>query len=201
MSRHCSFPVWFVAAAFLGLFIPLLVAGCSSGETKADLGGRKAATMTLTSTAFAEGQPIPPKYTADGEDVSPALTWSAPPEGTKALALVCDDPDAPRAEPWVHWVIYDIPADAKGLPEGVPRDERPPEPAGAVQGKNSWPDGQNLGYRGPDPPKGKVHHYDSTLYALDASPPAEPGMTKEELLGAMSGHVIGRGQLMGTYER
>ena len=221
MSRHRSSLAWLAAAALLGLFIPLVLAGCSSGDKKGDTAGSKAdqpkgpdaagqpdgsqspkaATMVVSSTAFAEGQPIPPKNTADGDDVSPPLAWSAPPEGTTELALICDDPDAPREEPWVHWVIYSIPADARGLPAGVPRDARPPEPAGAVQGKNSWPDGENLGYRGPDPPKGKVHHYHFTLYAVDAPLPADPGMTKDQLLRATSGHVIGQGQLMGTYQR
>ena len=158
--------------------------------------------MVLSSTAFAEGQPIPPKYTADGEDVSPPLTWSAPPEGTKELALICDDPDAPRNEPWVHWVIYSIPADAGDCPWRCPRIVRPPEPAGAVQGKNSWPDGENIGYRGPDPPKGKraplLFH---ALRLGRAIAGRQPGMTKDQLLEAMSGHVIGRGELIGTYER
>lgn len=220
-SRHGSYSLLFAAAALLGLFVPLVLAGCSSGDKSADTGGSKAvqpkgtdvpgqpddsqspkaATMVLSSTAFAEGQPIPPKNTADGGDLSPPLTWSTPPEGTTDLALICEDPDAPRKEPWVHWVIYGIPADARGLPGGVPREGRPPEPAGAVQGKNSWPDLENIGYRGPDPPKGKVHHYHFTLYAVDMSLPVEPGLTKDQLLRAMSGHVIGRGELIGTYER
>ena len=157
--------------------------------------------MVLTSTAFAEGHPIPPKHTGDGEDLSPPLTWSAVPEGTKELALICDDPDAPRDEPWVHWVIYGIPANANALPEGVDRIDRPAEPAGAVQGRNSWPDGQNLGYRGPAPPKGKPHRYFFKLYALDAPLADQPAKTKEQLLTEMSGHVIGEGQLMGTYQR
>ena len=219
MSRHCSYPVLFQAVAFLGLLTPLVLAGCSSGDKKADSGGKadqqkgsdtsrqpndsqssNAGAMVLTSTAFAEGQPVPPRHTADGEDLSPPLTWSAVPEGTKELALICDDPDAPGGT-WVHWVIYGIPADAKGLPEGVARDERPPQPAGAVQGKNTWPDGENIGYRGPAPPKGGPHRYFFKLYALDVALPEGPGKTKEELLKAMSGHVIGQGQLMGTYER
>jgi Raf kinase inhibitor-like YbhB/YbcL family protein len=98
-------------------------------------------------------------------------------------------------------VICKIPAEARGLPEGVPRDERPTQPAGAVQGKNSWPDGENLGYRGPDPPAGKPHRYYFRLYALDAAMPSDPGITKTELLEAMAGHVIGEGRLMGTYQR
>ena len=125
--------------------------------------------LQVTSTAFAEGQPIPKKYTGEGTDVSPPLAWSGVPATAKELALVCDDPDAPRAEPWVHWVIYKIPVDAKGLPEGVSQKAKPKEPAGAVQGKNSWDEGENTGYRGPMPPPGHgVHHYHFKLYALDA---------------------------------
>jgi Raf kinase inhibitor-like YbhB/YbcL family protein len=202
----------------LGLF--LLSAGCTLQQQKSDAKANpeaqktpetppqpdgahapKVATMVVTSTAFADGQPIPPKHTGDGEDVSPPLVWSTVPAGTKELALICDDPDAPRKEPWVHWVIYKIPADAKGLPQGVPKDERLAEPAGAVQGKNSWPDGQNIGYRGPLPPKGKPHRYFFKLYALDRGLPDKPGMTKQQVLAAISGHVIGQGQLMGTYQR
>lgn len=159
-------------------------------------------TIKLTSPAFAEGAAIPKKYTGEGEDVSPPLEWTGLPEGTKELALVCDDPDAPRKEPWVHWVIYKIPPDTKGLAEGVPRTARPKHPAGALQGKNSWPDGENLGYRGPMPPKGHgPHRYFFTLYALDHVLDAEPGLTKEELIRKMSGHVLGIGRCMGTYER
>ena len=218
------------AAALLALVVPLEMAGCSSGDkvnvnssgktdktpdagVKSDPapgGGRgqaddsekpKMPTIVLTSTAFAEGQPIPPRHTGDGEDVSPPLRWSALPQDARELALICDDPDAPREEPWVHWVIYKIPANVTGLPEGVAKDLRPVDPAGSTQGRNSWPDGQNTGYRGPAPPKGKPHRYFFKLYVLDKALPDKPGMTKKELLEAMSGHVIGIGELMGTYQR
>jgi Raf kinase inhibitor-like YbhB/YbcL family protein len=159
-------------------------------------------TIEVRSTAFAADQPIPKKFTGEGQDVSPALSWSGVPAGTQELALICDDPDAPVKEPWVHWVIYKIPAAAKGLPEGVPQKERPPEPAGALQGKNSWDEGENLGYRGPmPPPKHGVHHYHFTLYALDAKLTAEPGLTKNELLKKMEGHILAKGRLTGLYER
>ncbi len=157
--------------------------------------------IKLTSSAFEEGSPIPKKHTGEGEDLSPALVWSGVPEGTKQLALICDDPDAPRKDPWVHWVIYNIPADAKGLPEGVEAAAKPKHPAGSAQGKNSWPDGENLGYRGPMPPPGKPHRYFFKLYALDQALDAKPELTKEELLSKISGHVLAEGQLMGTYQR
>ena len=156
-------------------------------------------TIEVTSTAVAEGKPIPKKYTGEGEDLSPPLAWSNLPEGTEELALICDDPDAPTAEPWVHWVIYKIPADANGLPEGVAASRQLTEPAGAVQGENSWP---TIGYRGPMPPPGHgPHRYFFKLYALDTKLRVEPGASKEELLEKMSGHVLAQGQLMGTYER
>jgi len=159
-------------------------------------------TIELTSTAIAEGKPIPKKYTGEGQDVSPPLAWSNLPEGTEELALICDDPDAPTAEPWVHWVIYKIPADANGLPEGVDTSPQLNQPAGAMQGKNSWTSGRTIGYRGPMPPPGHGRHrYFFKLYALDTKLAVEPGASKNELLEKMSGHVLGEGQLVGTYER
>jgi Raf kinase inhibitor-like YbhB/YbcL family protein len=134
--------------------------------------------------------------------VSPALDWSGVPAGTKELVLICDDPDAPTDEPWVHWVIYKIPATTKGLPEGVPRKPRLKEPAGTMQGRNSWPPQEAIGYRGPMPPPGHgVHHYYFKLYAVEASLVAEPGMDKKTVLAEISNHVIGEGVLMGTYQR
>ncbi|MHC4984118.1 MAG: YbhB/YbcL family Raf kinase inhibitor-like protein [Planctomycetota bacterium] len=156
--------------------------------------------MTIKSTAFADGEPIPRKHTGDGEDVSSPLSWSELPEGTKELALIMDDPDAPGAEPWVHWVIYKIPAEEKGLQEGLPTDQRLSAPAGALQGKNSWPS-NNIGYRGPSPPAGRVHHYHFKLYALDSQLDLQPGLTKNELLKAMGDHVLASAELVGTYKR
>ena len=159
-------------------------------------------TIEITSSVFSEGGPIPVKYTGEGEDVSPPLAWSGVPEGTRQLALICDDPDAPTDEPWVHWVVYKIPADAVELSEGVARKAKLDEPAGAVHGRNSWPEGEKVGYGGPMPPPGHgTHRYYFKLYALDGQLTNEAGLDKTTLLSAMSGHVIGEGQLMGTYER
>lgn len=158
--------------------------------------------FSLHSTAFQRGQPIPAKYTDDGDDVSPPLSWDAPPAGTRQLALVCDDPDAPSPEPWVHWVIYEIPADARELPEGMPTSERVSSPVTALQGGNSWTSGRTVGYRGPAPPRGHgVHHYHFKLYALGAEPDLQPGMTKAQLLQAIEPHVIASAELVGTYAR
>lgn len=188
--------VMLVLAVWIGL------GGCESkAESKKKKGG-KPMKIELTSPAFAEGKRIPVKYTGEGQDVSPPLRWSGVPEGTKELALICDDPDAPTAEPWVHWVIYKIPADTKELAEGIPRVARLKEPAGALQGKNSWPSGDVIGYRGPMPPPGHgTHRYFFKLYALGAKLVLEPGATKKQLLEAMEGRILGEGQLMGTYER
>jgi len=164
--------------------------------------GEKKMTLAITSSAFVQGHPIPKKYTGEGADVSPPLAWSGAPEGTKELALICDDPDAPTTEPWVHWVIYKIPAATKGLPEGVARKTKPKEPVGALQGKNSWPAGDNIGYRGPMPPPGHgVHHYYFKLYALDAPLDVEAGLDKKASLEKMRDHVLAESVLMGTYER
>jgi Raf kinase inhibitor-like YbhB/YbcL family protein len=159
-------------------------------------------TIQLTSSAFAQGQPIPKKYTGEGGDVSPPLCWGELPKGSKELAVICDDPDALTKEPWVHWVIYKIPATAKELPEGIPRKPRLSDPPGALQGKNSWPDHDTIGYRGPFPPLGHgVHHYYFRLYALELQMVVEPGWDKKSLLNVISEHVLGEGVLMGTYQR
>ncbi len=159
-------------------------------------------TIEVTSTAFAQGEPIPNKYTGEGEDVSPPLSWSGLPEGTKELALICDAPDAPTAEPWVLWVIYKIPATTTGLLEGIPPKPRLKKPAGALQGRNSWPSGKMIGYRGPMPPPGHgTHHYRFTLYALDVKLPVEPSESKKTLLEEISDHILAKGRLTGTYKR
>jgi len=157
--------------------------------------------MKIESTEFAQGQPIGRRYTGDGEDVSPPLNFTDVPAATVELALICDDPDAPTARPWVHWVIYKIPGDARGLPEGIKRLETLTAPAGALQGENSWPS-DNVGYRGPAPPPGSgPHRYYFKLYALDAALDVKPGLDKQELLDAMNEHILAEAQLFGTYER
>src|SRR5262249_49106743 len=134
-----------------------------------------------------------------GQDVSPEISWDGLPAGAAEIALIVDDPDAPTAEPWVHWVIYKIPPAIAGLAEGIPHAEGLAAPAGVLQGRNSW---GSVGYRGPAPPRGHgVHHYHFKLYALDAHLHVAPGLDKAGLLEAMAGHVLGQGELVGTYER
>ena len=172
--------------------------GCESRPPDAaqEEGGTKMA-IAVTSPAFAQGQAIPRKHSGEGEDVSPALAWSGVPEGTREIAVICDDPDAPRAEPWVHWVIYGIPPASTGLAEGVPRTEALDD--GTTQGNNTWP---RLGYNGPMPPPGHgTHHYHFKVYALDAPSGLKPGATKKQLLAAIEGHILAQGELVGTYER
>jgi Raf kinase inhibitor-like YbhB/YbcL family protein len=150
--------------------------------------------MQLSSSAFQEGAAVPRQHTADGKDTSPPLRWSGAPEATKHFALICDDPDAPRGT-WVHWVLFNLPADTTELPEGVPASATA---AGASQGKNDF---GKLGYGGPSPPRGKPHRYFFRLYALDAALDLQPGATRQQLEQAMKGHVLAEAQLMGTYQR
>lgn len=151
--------------------------------------------MRITSSAFSHGGPIPAEYTCDSTDVAPAVEWSGAPPGTGSFALIVDDPDAPDPHApkmtYVHWVLYDIPTSATGIPRG---GQRPP---GARDGKNDW---NRTGYGGPCPPIGR-HRYFFKLYALDAMLGDLRTPTKAQLLKAMEGHVLGQAELMGTYER
>ncbi|MGL6225601.1 MAG: YbhB/YbcL family Raf kinase inhibitor-like protein [Thermoguttaceae bacterium] len=159
-------------------------------------------TMKLSSSAFETGTRIPEKYTADGLDLSPPIVWKDLPEQTKELVLICDDPDAPTVEPWVHWVIYKISPDLSGLPEGLPQDPELGAPVKALQGKNSWITGRIIGYRGPAPPKGHgVHRYHFTLYSLDTPLEIGPGVDRETILEAMHGKVIEKAEIIGLYQR
>ena len=151
--------------------------------------------MEIRSSAFGSGERIPVKYTCDGADFSPSLEWTAGPAGTKSFALICDDPDAPMGT-WVHWVIYDIPAAATMLAEGITREKD--LPGGGTQGINDF---RRTGYGGPCPPGGRTHRYFFKLYALDAALGLKPGITKDQLLKAMKGRVLAEAQLMGTYKR
>lgn len=154
--------------------------------------------LALTSTAFTHNGPIPRLYTCQGKDISPALAWSGLPAGTKSLALIVDDPDAPDPKApkmtWVHWVLYNIPVSATGLPEAVAPAALP---AGTREGKNDW---KRTGYGGPCPPIGR-HRYFHKLYALDVVLPDLKQPTKAELERAMQGHVLGKVELMGTYQK
>jgi len=164
-------------------------AGCQTSEPTQSPQGDANMSIQLTSPAFDEGEPIPQQYTCDGADVSPALNWSGVPDGTQNLTLIVDDPDAP-GKTWVHWVVYDLPADLDGLQEG--------SFAGGVQGSNDF---GNTSYGGPCPPGSSAHRYFFKLYALDTQLDLDTGATKAQVEEAMQGHIIAQGQLMGTYSR
>jgi Raf kinase inhibitor-like YbhB/YbcL family protein len=157
--------------------------------------------IVVDSPTMTAGQMMPREYTPDGRNVSPPLTWTNLPAGTRELAVVCEDFDAGNPPPWVHWVIYKVPPTAKGLPEGIPIDpsaEMPAEIRGAMQGSNGW---RRSIYRGPAPPPGKPHLYHFVVYALDAALDVKPGLSRQDLMNAMKGHVIGQGELVPIYER
>jgi Raf kinase inhibitor-like YbhB/YbcL family protein len=145
--------------------------------------------LTLTSDAFATGQSIPAKYSCTGKNISPSLAWTEPPASTNSFALIVDDPDAP-AGTWVHWVLYNIPANTHTLPENT-------DMSGLSVGKNS---SGNMRYDGPCPPNG-THRYFFKLYALDSTLSLSPGASKEQVLNAMKGHILAQGELMGTFSK
>ena len=156
-------------------------------------------TLRLTSNAFAPAERIPQRYAADGEDVSPPLSWMGVPAEARELAMIVDDPDAPQAEPFVHWVIYKIPTGEMGLREGISKEPKLQNPPGALQGQNSI---KKIGYDGPAPPRGHgIHHYHFKLYLLDQPLDVRGGLNAAELRLAMSGHIIDETELVGTYER
>src|SRR5438309_11717707 len=156
--------------------------------------GSEKMSIKITSTAFADGEMMPKQYTCDGANVSPPLFWSGVPASAKALALICDDPDAP-GKTWVHWVVYDLPASLSSLTENIATTAELTD--GGTQGANDF---KKIGYGGPCPPSG-THRYYFKLYALDAELDLKPGAMKSDLLKAMEGHVVAQGQLMGTYRR
>ena len=182
------------------LLLMLVLVGCANRPQPAaqqPVANKPAEDKTeikLTSAAFKEGQPIPRAYTCDGINVSPPLEWSGVPKPAKTLSVVCDDPDAPGGT-WVHWVLYNLPAENIGLVENLPAAEN--LKVGGFQGKNDF---EKIGYGGPCPPSG-THRYFFRVYALDSDVPLKAGATKADLIKAMEGHIVLQGQLMGTYRR
>lgn len=179
----------------------LLLSGCT-GLNNADSPAEEApaptsevaaqdVSLTITSPAFALDQPIPAKFTCDGDDISPPLRWDRPPRGAQSLTLIMDDPDAPVGT-WVHWVVFNLPPDVPGLPENAIE-----LPEGSGTGQNSW---GRLGYGGPCPPS-DTHRYFFKLYALDTRLDVPDGASKEQLLKLMDGHILAQAELMGTYAK
>ena len=168
-----------------------LLTVCTADRTDATKGEP---TMQLTSAAFEEGGNIPSEYTCDDKDISPALAWSGVPAGTRSLALICDDPDAPMGT-WDHWVLFNIPAAVGNLPKAAAIAELSRQ--GMVEGTNSW---RRTGYGGPCPPSGN-HRYYFKLYALDTALELDSRATKGTVTAAMEGHILAQAQLMGRYSR
>ncbi len=145
--------------------------------------------ISITSTAFKEGDKIPRLYTCDDQNISPPLAWTGVPTGTVSLALIMDDPDAPSGT-WVHWVLFNLPPNLTGLEQA--------KNGGGVEGKNDF---SRLGYGGPCPPRGSTHRYFVKLYALDQALDLKSGTTKSQVENAMRGHILAQGQLIGRYGR
>jgi Raf kinase inhibitor-like YbhB/YbcL family protein len=161
-------------------------------------GGVQQMKWQLSSPAFQDGQPIPVQYTGFGKDVSPPLEWSKPPEGTVELVLVCDDLDAPSGT-WVHWVVWGMPATVSSLPEGVAKgSDQPPGLQGGRQGTNDF---RKIGYYGPKPPPGKVHHYHFKIYALNEKLNLPAGADKPQLAQVFLGKVLDQAELVGTFTK
>jgi Raf kinase inhibitor-like YbhB/YbcL family protein len=179
------------------LLLSLTLVVSNVGVVLADSAGKRRTSMSLelSSSAFSTGAHIPKEFTADGKNQSPPLKWSSAPPGTKSIALICDDPDAPMGT-WVHWVLYDLPANIQQLDQGIPTQNVIAN--GAKQGTNSF---HKIGYGGPSPPPGKPHRYFFKLFALDTTLNLDPGADVKKLESAMKGHVLGEGQLMGQYAR
>jgi len=157
--------------------------------------------MELKSAAFSHGSRIPEDYTCDGADVSPPLDWHGVPPAAKSLAIICDDPDAPHPEPWVHWILFNIPPQMGEISKGKPPRGVKEWEQGIKQGKNSFAS-NNIGYGGACPPPGHgEHRYFFRLYALDVVLTLGSGTTRQQLEAAMAGHIIAEATLMGTYER
>ena len=176
---------------FIVLFVVFCEIGLQAGFSEVE---GYAVELDIRSSAFEEGELIPEKYTCDGEDVSPPLSWTQPPNEAKSMVLICDDPDAPMGT-WVHWVLFGLSPETLELPEGVTSDKE--VLGGAKHGLNDF---RKYGYGGPCPPGG-THRYFFKLYAVDTQIDLNAGATKKEVLNAIKGHILEEGQLMGRYSR
>lgn len=210
-NSHCSILVhrynfstarlwWKSALALCAVVLfPLLMApavSCGSPpSSSAETRDSSTPGFQIASAAFHEGASIPVRFTCKDEDVSPPLAWTAPPHGTRTFALIVEDPDAPGGI-WTHWVVFNLPAQARSLSENEPRQAQ--LPGGGLQGRNSF---GHVGYGGPCPPAGPAHRYLFRLYALDSMLSLKAGASRQEVLAAIRGHVLGHTQLMGRFKR
>ena len=196
MSMDIRRLIRLLGCLLLFLALVTIVVGCSSASPAGDQAeGGDGMQIQLSSTAFKDGETIPVIYTCDGKNVSPPLSWTEPPQGSKSFALIVDDPDAP-AGTWVHWVVFNLPPSMNSISEGASSSGNQ-EPFGTA-GMNSF---QKRGYGGPCPPKGKSHRYFFKLYSLDIMLGLKTGASKADVEKAMQGHILAQGQLMGTYSR
>lgn len=179
------------------VYVVLSMIGCSMyAADKNDM----RATIDVSSSVFNNGDMIPSEYTGEGEDVSPPIAWSKVPKTAKSIAIICEDPDAPN-KTWIHWVIYNIPVEYEELSKGIPKTAEPRTTKlrdTIRQGKNDF---KKIGYGGPLPPQGEQHRYFFKVYVLDVFLPLEPGATRDNLISAMKGHIVGYGEIMGLYKR
>jgi len=165
-----------------------------AGTDPPDIATEAPMSFELTSPAFSQGEPIPEKYSCKGEDISPPLAWVDPPQGTQSFVLTMDDPDAP-AGTWDHWILFNIPADTRGLEENLPITGA--NPGWILVGNNSWGKSE---YGGPCPPSG-THRYFFKLYAVDTRLSLQSGASKGQVLGALDGHILAQAELLGTFSR
>lgn len=188
MGKHLRFGLWTV-------LILVALGACQEQQPEQQVEEVATSILRVESDAFVAGESIPQRYTCDGEDVSPPLSWSQPPAAAQSLVLIFDDPDAP-AGTWDHWLLFNIPPTTRSLPEGLPASER--IQGIGVHGSNSW---RRLGYGGPCPPTGTTHRYYLKLYALDSSLDLDAGASKRDIETAIKGHVLAKGELMARYGR
>lgn len=182
-------------ALWLTLLTIITAGAVSCAPTEPTLPDEGEMTLSLSSPIFQEGEDIPIEYTCDGQDISPPLTWGEPPTETQAFALIMDDPDAPGGV-FTHWLVFNLPADSRELAEAVPPDNE--LASGALQGKNDF---DKIGYGGPCPPPGPAHHYRFTIYTLDQPLDLMAGASRTQVINAIMGHILARGQLIGMYQR
>ena len=197
--RTARYPGRYVVAFCGALLLPMLfvlVASCGTqAASPAQAAARAAAGFRIESAAFTQGATIPKRYTCSGENISPALIWTQPPAGTRSLALIVEDPDAP-AGTWTHWVVYNLPARTRALEPHRPKGGN--LPGGGLQGITSF---GSAGYGGPCPPPGPAHRYFFRLYALDTMLSLKPAAAKQDVLRAMKGHILAKAELMGRFKR
>jgi Raf kinase inhibitor-like YbhB/YbcL family protein len=198
-SRFIHLPSHFALGLCCALVLPMMLApfaSCSNAALSSQAAQDPAPSeFRISSTAFREGESIPMRFTCKGENASPALSWTEPPNGTRSFALIVEDPDAPGGI-WTHWVVYNLPGQLRRMPGNIAKQDQ--VPGGGLQGLNSF---GNTGYGGPCPPPGDAHRYYFRLYALDAMLSLQPGAKRQDVLATAKGHILGETRLMGRFKR